>query len=225
MGTALKDQLNAADPNTLPDILRKLAFGDVVRSFSASLRKKVPANDANQPQLSTLLSLPLPNDAKAHTISRAYARAATTGTGELAVVAYGVTPTSGQIAVAPNGDLVTLASDAITLLDVAYKPEIGDIVELTLPCTASILTIPAPIVSQGVIMLLAANATVGSVTGPKIVLVPSASASATLQARLDLAKATVKFNVGTDVVTQATVRLLVCSAKDVDTLIQAPAFQ
>lgn len=220
----LKTSINRANPNTLADAARLVALGDVLRASPTFLRKKAPAASSNV--LATLLALSLNDDAKASTILRAYARTATAGTGELTVVAFGTTPTTGQIAVAPNGDIVTLAADAITSLDVLYQPEKGDVYEQEVDVATNVLTIPTqftsnvPGVAGGVILLHEAVATVGTATGNKIILVPGAGAPAAGQARLNLAKTTVTF-AGADAVTRARIKFSVVSATDVDALLNA----
>lgn len=217
--TSLKSVLDNANPNTLADKFRALKIGSCIRAMTTFLRKKVPA--ASSYQLATLHAHVLPDDAKASTILRAFSR---TGgvTGELVVKLYGVTPGTGEIAVGPNGDIVVLAADAITSLDVTYQPEKQDVYELTLdvPAATGICAIPASFVSQGVINLLEAEALTGTVTGRKIVLVPGA-APATTQARLSAAKNTVLFNLATDVVTSARIKFSVVPTTDVDALLTA----
>jgi hypothetical protein len=215
---SLKNQLNKADPNTLPDMFRVVQLGDVLRAIPTSLRKKTPAADAGV--LATLQSIVLAEDAKANTIFRAYARTATAGAGELTVVGPNVTPTSGQISVAPNRDIVVLAADAITELDIVYLPEKCDIIELTFPVVSNTMTLPASVTSLGVIAMLEATAIVGTIPGKKIILAPAGSAPATGQARTNVARSTIAFN-GTDAVTSATVKLAVSAAVNLDALLTA----
>lgn len=198
---------NRANPSTLSDHWRKARAGDVLAGhLPQQLRQKDPAAQVNE--LATLEGIGLPYHSRAASIQRATVRAGGV-TGELTPVAYGVTPATTQIAVSPSGDIVTLAADAITDLDVNYLPEDGEVVELPpLPAPAGVLTIPTQFSGRGVVLLLEAEATVATITGRKIILVPGA-APATLQARLNVAKTTVVFNFGTDVVTEARVTLLV----------------
>jgi len=214
--TSLKSTLDNANPNTLPDKFRTIKVGSVLRAGTTFLRKKTPV--ASSYSLATLLALVLPDDAKAHNIHRAYARTATAGQGELAVVAYGTTPATGQIAVGPNGDIVTLAADAITSVDVVYQPEKQDIQETTLAVAANVLTLPSQFTGQGVINLLEVEATIGTSVGKKIVLVPGAGAPAAGQARLNLDKSTVTF-AAADAVTQARVKFSTVPTTDVDALL------
>lgn len=214
---SLKNQLNLADPNTLPDMFRALGLGDVLRALPTTLRKKAPALNAGV--LATLHAVGVAEDGAAHSLFRAYARAGGV-TGELTVVAPNTTPASGQIAVAPNGDIVVLAADAITDLDVVYLPEKYDTIELTLPVASNSMALPAWVTARGVAILLEAVATKGTSTGEKIVLAPSAGAAAAGQARLVVAKSSVTFN-ATDAVTEATVKLAVASEKDVCALLTA----
>lgn len=214
---SLKNLINQGDPNHLGDQFRALALGDVIRASPTFLRKKAPV--ANAGVLATLLALVLPDDAKGLSIFRATARAGTV-TGELTPVAYGVTPTTGQIAVAPNGDIVTLAADAITDLDCFYLPEKYDLYELTLPVATHVATIPAAFTAKGVSLLLEAIALAGTATGKKIILAPGAGAPAAGQARLNVAKSTVTF-AAADAVTSCTIKFAVACAVDADALLTA----
>ncbi|HUU43035.1 MAG TPA: hypothetical protein VMX57_04610 [Planctomycetota bacterium] len=214
---SLKNLVNTGNPNALGDQFRALALGDMLRALPTFLRKKAPAADGGS--LATLAALVLAEDGKASSISRATVRAGGV-TGELTVVAYGATPSTGEIAVGPNGDIVTLAADAITDLDVVYQPEKYDTVEVTLTATAGVVTIPATFSGRGVVLLLDATATTGTATGRKIVLAPGAGAPAAGQARLNIAKSTVTF-AAADAVTAATLKLAVASAIDVDALLTA----
>lgn len=216
---SLKNKINQGNPNVLGDQFRALAFGDVLRALPTTIRKKAPVADAGS--LATLLALVLPDDAKACSIFRATAKAGAV-TGELTPVAYGTTPATGQIAVGPNGDIVTLAADAITDLDVVYLPEKYDVVEVQLPVATHVLTIPSTFTAKGAVLLLEAIADAGTSTGKKIVLVPGAGAPAAGQARLNVAKTTVTF-AAADAVTKATVKLAIAASVDVDALLTATA--
>lgn len=199
--------LNRANPSTIPSHLQKSRIGDLLAGhLPQQLRQQDPAAQLNE--LATLEGLGLPYHSRASSIQRATVRAGGV-TGELTPVAYGVTPGTGEVAVSPSGDIVFLAADAITDVDVNYVPEDGEVVELPeLPAPAGVLTLPTWITDRGAILLLEAEAITATITGRKIILVPGA-ASATLQARLNVAKTTVIFNFGTDVVTTARVTLLV----------------
>lgn len=216
--------LDRSNPGHLPDLLRSVRIGGVLAGHvSLQVRKADPAANVNQ--LATLESIALPKQMRASAIHRAYARATSvSGTlGELAVQAANATPADGQIAVAPNGDVVVLASSAYTDIDVEYSPADGEVVELgELPVASNALTIPTPFVTRGVIYLLEAVATEGTSAGQKIITAPSASAASAGHARLDLAKAVVKFN-GTDAITKARVTLLVTPASQLHVVLQADA--
>jgi len=218
--TSLKSRMDGAQPNTIADAFRIVQIGSVLRALLTSLRKKNPvAAGASPYDLATLHVVQLPDDAKAHSISRAYVRAGGV-TGELAVVAPGVTPTTGQCAVTPAGNLAFLAADAITNVDAVYQPEKYDAFEATLTVTANVLTLPPGLVARGVVSLMEAEGTLGTAAGKKIVLVPGAGAPAAGQARLNIAKSTVTFAVA-DAITQARVKFAVASLTDVDALLEA----
>lgn len=213
----VKDSLNTANPQNLADNLRSVALGDMMRAETTHLRAQAPA--VNSSNLSSLKAVALPDDAKASYILRAYARAGSAGTGEMSVQSFGTTPTSGQIAVAPNGDIVTLGSDAITNLDVVYVPEKVDIVTLTGTVTSNAFAIPS---SYTVVSLHSATANTGTVTGAEVILTPSGSAATTGTCRLDVAKANVKFYSG-DAVTNCTVTLGVVKAVDSNAVLESAA--
>lgn len=217
---SLKNKMDQANPNAIASALQIVKIGSVLRSAPTFLRKKVPA--LNSYNLATVLAVTLADDAKAASVVRAYARAGSV-TGELTPVAYGTTPSTGQIAVAPNGDIVTLGTDAITSLDVTYQPDKYDIYDIANFTVAShVLTIPSQFTAMGVVALLEAEALTGSSTGKKIILVPGAGAPSAGQCRLNVAKTTVTFN-STDAVTSARVKLAVVSGTDVDALLTAAA--
>lgn len=215
---SFKNKLNAANPDVIADAMRIMKFGDFVRSQKTFLHKKVPV--ASGYQLATLQAFLLADDGKALTVTRAYARAGTATAGELAVVAYGTTPATGQIAVAPNGDIVVLAADAWTSVDVFYQPDAYDVAEVTLPVTTNVLTLTAALAAVGCKALLEAEAVAAGSTGKKIILVPGAGAPAAGQARLNLAKTTVTF-AGADAVTSARVKLAMVPGTDLDALLTA----
>lgn len=218
--TSLKSELNKVSPQFLADALRIVKFGDVVRGLPTTLRKKDPV--ASSYQLATLHALALPDSAKAAFIFRAYARATSAAgpLGELAVVGPGVTPATGEIAVAPNGDIVTLAADAYTSVDVHYLPTKYDLGEVTLPVVANVLTLPVAATTPGVVRIFEAEALVGTSVGKKIILMPGAGAPAAGQARANLALTTVTFAVA-DAVTSARVKFGIVSAADLDALLEA----
>lgn len=227
----LKDRFSVADPNTLPDLLRTIQFGRLLRDqIPQNIRKQAPAADASQ--LATLQSFGVcAKNAPAASILRARAWRGTTTPAELAVQAYGTTPSSGQIAVAPNGDIVVLAADAWLDVDVTYAPERGDRIDLPpLPVATGVLTLPNNVLDaagrRNTILLLSATVTAGVTLGSKIVLVPagtkgSPALPATTKVQLSLDGLVVEFNNATDAVTMAQVSLLVVATADLDSLLES----
>src|SRR5580693_6376495 len=106
----IRQYLDVASPQGLADVLRLILFGRFMRSQDVVLQTAAPAADLSQ--LSTLSSFNLDVQAPAASVQRAYSRVGTTG--ELANQAVNTTPSTGQIAVAPNGGIVVLTSDAQT---------------------------------------------------------------------------------------------------------------
>ncbi len=205
-----RKDLNKADINTLADQLRVMLFGDLLLGQMNQTKRKVNPTTLGTSSytLATLHALRLPDRSRAAVIHRATVRAGGV-TGELTPAAYGATPTTGQIAVAPNGDIVVLAADAITDMDIVYASERGEVIEVVFPVVSNVLTFPtAGYWARGVSLLLEAEAIVATSTGKKIVVVPGNGATTAGQAKLNLAKGTVIFN-GTDAVTRARVRVLI----------------
>lgn len=213
---SVKDNLNYPVEGKISDLLRKLAFGDLLLGQMVQFRRSLDmtaaaqANDGyNVATLSPIVmrSSQLP---PAASILRATVRAGGV-TGELTVDAYGTTPATGHIAVAPNGSIVTLTSDAITNLDLVYVPERGLVVEFIGPVTSAtgVMSLPTSIIGNGIVLLLEAEVLAGAVTGKKVVLVPGGTGPATLTARLAVAKTSVNFNQATDTPTRARVKFLV----------------
>jgi hypothetical protein len=213
--TTFKDQLNLANTNELNRLLADMKFGDFVRSMPVTLSKQAPvAGSTSNGNLTTIDVIHLPNDCKAACVLRACVRAGST-TGELTSIAHDTTPSTTDVAVTPNGDIAfNHGTDAVTDVDVVFVPQVGDIVQLTLPVVTGVMTLPAAMVAQGVLLLLDATVLAGTTLGPKIILAPVASTGlpATTKAQLTSNKSTVSFNNSTDAVTMATVTLLLAPA-------------
>lgn len=222
-------RLNAAGPNTLADILRYVGFGTILRQLGTALRRTNPFGAAANPYvgLTTVNVITLPDDAKASSISRVYARAqdASTSTGspgELTVkTPYGTTPTTGTVGVSASGDLMFLKTDAYNDVDIEYGVIKQDVFELIVNVVAAtgIATIPAKYAgaaapgtgaAPGVISLLEAEILAGTNVGKCAVLVPGVAPTTTLQANLSVSKMTALFRVA-DGVTQARIKIGVAS--------------
>lgn len=216
-----RNDLNRANLNTLTSQLDALKLGNALLGQLPQSKRKInpSALGVGAGNLATLHALQQPDWSPASTVVRATVRAGGV-TGELTPVAYGVTPTTGQIAVGPNGQVVVLASDAITDMDLHYLPERGDVLSAVFPVVSNVLTLPtsAPWMARGVVLLLEVEALTATLTGKKIVLIPGAGAPAAGQARLNLAKTTVTFQ-ATDAVTRARVKLLVGQSADLQTVL------
>jgi hypothetical protein len=216
--TSLKNQLNLANPNTLPSKLQQLKIGSLLNAMPTSLRQKAAVASPYVDPL-TMLVVQVPEDAKANTIFRAYARAGIGVLAELAVMAPGTVPAAGQIAVAPNGDIATSAFDAWTNLDVMYLPEKYDVVEYTLDVVANVMNLPASALAAGVVLLTEAEAIEGGTTGKKIIL-SAGVATAPGKVALNPALTFVSFDPA-DLVTKARVKLGIGASVDVQALLEA----
>lgn len=205
--------LDRAHPTGLPDHFRKLRLGQALAGhLPQQLVGKVPALRTGE--LTTVLSLGLPYWSRAARVIRATVRTVSGGAvlGELTPINHDVTPSTGEVGVTPSGDIAFLGTDAATLVDVTYIPVAGDVVEVTLPAPAGVLTLPAALVARHPLLLLEATATAGTNLGRKIVLAPAAAVVATTKAALAINRGAVYFNFATDAVTEARVKLLVAPA-------------
>lgn len=216
---AMKDALTRCNPNTLADMLRKLDLGALLRSqINQVFRMKTPAADVHN--LATVASLGLVSRGMcAAEVTRAYARATTAaGTlGTLAIQAPEATPADAQIAVAPNGDIVTLLASAYTNVDVEFVPARGEVVTLSAQTvTANVYTIPAEYTARGVVYLMSAQGiTALGVQTDKIIIAPGAPAAT--QAALAVNKGSVNFNAADAVATCNVTLLVVPDEEDLDT--------
>lgn len=204
----VKEALDRANPNTIADMYRKVKIGTVLAGHMPQHVRMFNMDEAgaNAGNLATVDAMQLPDFSRAAVILRAFSRAGGV-TGELTVAAPGATPLTGQIAVAANGNIVTLETDAITSLDVLYVPEAGEVVESVFPVVSNAIALPGNFTERGVIAVLEAEVVEGTATGNKIVLA-AAGAPAAGQAALNADKTSVVFN-ATDAGTRARVKLLV----------------
>lgn len=216
-----KSILNAALMGMLNSVLQTLKIGDMLRALPTYRRGVAPVAAAANPYvLAAAQCVTLPDDAKAASITKAYARAGTGTKGPLTIDGSGDSfsgsePAAGHIAIAPNGDILVNHTDAWTSIDFVYVPEKYDIIEQTMNVASNAIALPT---TQGkALFLLEVEVTAGTATGKKIVDVPGTS-SAAGHASLDLAKANVTFNAA-DGATMARVKWGVYSAADVDALL------
>lgn len=217
MGTSLKQALDLANLNTLQAALSKLGLGSILAGLMKHMKvKQVPA--AGSYDLATVQVVALPAEQKAISVIRAYARAGGV-TGPLTPVAYGTTPATGQVGVSPCGNISVLAADAITSLDVIFEGMPGEVIEYTADVASNSLALPANITNRGVVMLVEAEATVGTSTGVKKILV-AGGAPAAGQAALNTAMTSVAFQ-ATDAVTKARVKVLVAPTTEVHAALAA----
>lgn len=223
--TTNREAANRVNPNTISDLLRSLSLGNLLLGQLVQCRREVnPDAGGNEGyNLATVDAVKLPDHAKAATILRATVKAAGVAAGEFTPQAFGATPATLQCAVAPNGDIVFLATDAVTRVDLIYVPERGEVVETVLPVVANVLTLPTTgAFARGVVLLEEVEAIAGTAVGRKVVLVPGAGAPNAGQARLNLAKTTVTFAVA-DAVTRARVKVLVGTAADLQSVLTGAA--
>ena len=210
--------LSRAQLQSLTSMLEQIQFGTQLRQkLPVTLRAAVPTTDPYA-GLSTV-SIFLPDDAKAAQILSAYARAGTGTLGPLMVEATGSTLAAGQCMVSPDGNINFYAADAWTSVDVVYRAESQDVIELTLPCVSGVVTLPTAAVGAGAVTLMEAQRADTS-TAQLVVLSPSNSAPSTGDANLNLAKTEVLLHVA-DAATSVRVKLGIANAVDLNALLEA----
>ena len=112
LANSLVAAFNRAQPGSLPAMFLSIQLGTLIRQgFHFALRGVTPAVDPYGAASNS--SIVLPDDAKAASISTAYARAGSGTLGPLAVAAAGSAPSAGQVAVAANGNILFNAADCL----------------------------------------------------------------------------------------------------------------
>jgi hypothetical protein len=222
---SVREALNRLDVSAIADAFRGVALGDVLRGLPVYLRGVAPNNSGTPQNVSTEGVVQLPEDAKAAFIFRCTVKASGVADGEFTIEPYGTTPATTEVAVAPNGDIVFLASDAVTSADIIYLPQKGDVLGNNqysklgvTSLTLSVLStgqalLPAPYAGLAV-LLMQANVTAagtGGVTGQKQILVPASAATAAGTAALSKDGKSIWLNHTTDLPTQVVVDVLVAS--------------
>jgi hypothetical protein len=187
MTSTMREYVNAAQPNQLPDIFRVMKIGTVLlKGKKRTLRAQVP--DANG-------VIVLPNEAKARVAVNGWARSATGGgtLGNLVAVAYGATPIDSQIGVNAAGNILVRAANIYTSVDVSYYPVDGEVVTVDIPVVAATNAATIPVGYTPLVQLCSCEAVQGLLLGTKTVLAPGAGVPAATQVRPNLALTTLTF--------------------------------
>ena len=209
----LRETANRANPNGLNSILQALKIGDILTQRTPRvMRAQVPtASDVTLAAPLVCDRIRLPTDCKASRIRRASARAGGGTLGEMTVHALGANPGANEIAVAPNGDIVTRHADLYTSVDVDYEPAVGKLVTVSnVPVVAAsgVCTLPAWVTALHPHMLVQATSTAGTLVAAMTTTWRAAAAPATTFACLNLIGTIVYFAIA-DAVTMCNLTLLV----------------
>lgn len=213
MTETLREATNRANPNGLPDIFRALGIGDILtQRLPRVMRAQVPtASDVTSAAALVEDRIRLPSDCKASRIRRAWARAGGGTLGEMTIHALGADPGANEIAVAPNGDIVSRHADAYTSVDVDYEPVIGKVITVSnVPVVAGtgVCTLPAWVVALHPHLLIQATSTAGTLVAAMTTTFRAAAAPATTFACLNLIGTIVYFAVA-DAVTMCNLTIVV----------------
>lgn len=188
MSRSLRTILNESNANKADTALKLARAGDFLARVPRTLIAAVVGH-----------KVVLPDNAKCEQVLSAFVTAGTV-TGRFNPT-Y-VTPATTKD-VAPNGagDIVFLAADAVTAVELTYLAFEGEIVEETGPVAAGVFT---PSGSRKAMCVLSATGLAGSVIGAKTPVL-RAAAPATTQVAVSLT-GNIAFNSGTDALTSATVK-------------------
>lgn len=191
MTRALETVLDEANPNKMDSAQQLLKAGQAYGQIAMFKSGAVTSN-----------KMALPEGQKATQITRAYSRAGTL-TGYLTPVAPETVPTTGQVAVNANGDIVTAAADAVTQLEVEYIPVEGQILEDTVAVAASVATLPQSRRGQ---VLVSVSVVTGVIPGAKTVVARGTAAPTAGNCALSVLGTTVVFNAADVVAGTALIR-------------------
>ena len=215
----LREGMNRANANSLDGIYQAVNIGDILtQKFRRVVRANVPtvADRTSAAGLSED-AIKLPDYLKASRITRGWARStgAAGALGELTVSAVTADPGAGEIAIAPNGDIVLQANDAYTSIDIDYYPAKGRVVsvDLTVVPGTGVCTLPSWLTALHPHLLISAVVTAGGSVAAKVVDFRAAVAPAAGFACLNLVGTIVYFAVA-DAVTAATIKLMVDEGVD-----------
>lgn len=185
MSRVLSTVLDEANPNKNPSALQTVRNGRALRTVTAFREGAVATN-----------VFTLPEDAKAAEIVRAFKRVAGTTGYSVVVAPETAAPAATQVTVAPNGDILFAAADAVTQAEILYQPMEGEIFEDTVSVAASLALFAQ---SRRGLLLISATIVTGVIPGAKTV-VARGTASAAGQAAISIVGTGVLFNAA-DVVT------------------------
>lgn len=224
----LRAALNRANAGSLGPMFQAIQLGDVIGTLQASLFNVAPLGKGAAAQYPYTVqaatgTYALPDDAKCMWdtgLIYAYGRKGTATSAVLTVdTAASTAPSAGHCKLSASGDIIFAAADAWTGVDLQYRPQKQDVVELFLPVTTSIATLPASIAA---VSLLEAEALTGTVKG-KCVIQPIGGAPATTTwANLDVTLTEVLFVVA-DAVTSCRVKVGVAPKVQLQALLEAAA--
>ena len=179
MSRTLKTVLDEANPNKEPSAFQIAKAGSALGVVGAFVTGTVTSN-----------KLTLPTGQKALQVLSAFSRVGTL-TGYLTPIATETTPTTGQVAVNANGDIVFAVADAVTSAEVVYQPVEGEIYTDSVAVVASSATL---LQSRRALKILSVSVVTGVIPGAKTVVARGTAAPTAGNVALNAAGAAVVFN-------------------------------
>lgn len=195
MARTLKSVFQDADPNKVADAMRLAKAGQLLQQATVQVRAAVTSHITA-----------LPEGLRAMSLLYAYATAGTV-TGLMTVVAGGA-PTTGQVSLTLNGQVIFATADAVTEAELVFAPYAGDIVDEVLNLSgAGLGTLGG---GRAAKLLISAEVLTGAAAGLKTNIARGGSPSAA-QACLTVSGRGVQFNAAAASV-QARVRYIQSAA-------------
>lgn len=151
--TTVRDILNNANPNSLAPAQQTLPLGDAIAIITRSVRAPVVSNKVT-----------LPSTGKAKAILSAYGIGGTSGYLTPLAVGSAATPSTGQISIDAQGNLVTASADALTAVLIEYLPVEGKVFTEQVVVASNVATLLG---GRRAALLLSVNADAGTSAGAK----------------------------------------------------------
>lgn len=189
----VREALNNANPNSVAHSLQLAGAGEALALLPRTIRAAVAAH-----------KIVLPEKAKASRILSAYGMGTTSGYKTPLAAGSAVAPSTTEVTVNAQGDIVFASADAITSAVVTYLSVEGEVFEETVDVTSNA---GQALGSRRVLVLLAATRTVGGSLGVSTI-VPRPGTPTAGQAAIAAADDSKVAFAGADTVTRATIRYI-----------------
>lgn len=190
---SVRTVLNNGNPNSVDHAAQVAALGEALALLPRTIRAAVVSN-----------KVVLPENAKAARILTAYGIGGTSGYLLPLAVGSAATPSTTQISVDAQGNLVVASADALTVVIVTYHAVEGEVFQEQVTVASNVATLLG---SRRAALLLSANADAGTAPGAKTPVQRPATPTAGQAAIGGADDSTIAF-ASADAVTLATIRYI-----------------